>query len=113
MNKYHARERTCRQGHAHHSTREAVRCDELTIMERARLIVHLQQQPVFELQKKFEFDGVKYRAVQYIADFSYFENEQYTVEDVKGMKTPLYLLKKRLFLYWMNKRKRNFKFLET
>ena len=36
------------------------------------------------------------RAIKYVADFVYEENGQTVVEDVKGVKTPVYKLKKRM-----------------
>ena len=33
---------------------------------------------------------------KYYADFEYYENDEYIVEDVKGVKTPVYKLKKKL-----------------
>jgi len=39
------------------------------------------------------------REVAYIADFVYVENGQMVVEDTKGMKTPEYVIKRKLLLY--------------
>jgi hypothetical protein len=33
---------------------------------------------------------------RYYADFEYYENDEYIVEDVKGVKTSVYKLKKKL-----------------
>ena len=39
------------------------------------------------------------RKVVYIADFTYFKGDEYIVEDVKGMRTPDYVLKRKLLLH--------------
>jgi hypothetical protein len=36
------------------------------------------------------------RALKYLADFVYFQDGKQVVEDVKGVRTPVYRLKKRL-----------------
>ena len=36
------------------------------------------------------------RAIKYVADFVYKKDNQIIVEDVKGVKTPVYRLKKRM-----------------
>lgn len=36
------------------------------------------------------------RAIKYVADFVYIKDNQTIVEDVKGVKTPVYRLKKRM-----------------
>lgn len=56
-----------------------------------------------KLQHKFiiEIDGNK--ICTYIADFTYFDQKQiYIVEDVKGMKTAVYNLKKKLMKAILN-----------
>lgn len=63
-------------------------------------IKDLQEQVRFELlAKQKDKDGkVAYRAVNYIADFCYYDKEGiYHVVDVKGMKTPVFALKEKLF----------------
>lgn len=44
-------------------------------------------------------DGKKIRPIQYVADFVYNEGKQQVVEDVKGVKTQEYKLKKKMMLY--------------
>ena len=39
------------------------------------------------------------RACKYIADFVYIENGKQIVEDTKGVKTPLYVVKRKLMLW--------------
>jgi hypothetical protein len=51
--------------------------------------------------QKDENGKVIERAVTYIADFVYFDIEQnkVVVEDAKGMRTPEYILKRKMVLY--------------
>ena len=79
------------------SRKEAQRWAELKWMERGRLISGLERQVAFEIIPKTD----KYRAVKYVADFVYTDAEtgEKVVEDCKGMRTDVYLLKKKL-MYW-------------
>ena len=72
------------------SQREGNRYRELMLLFRAGAIRNLEIQPEFE----FELKGKP--IFRYIADFAYFEGERRVVEDVKGVKTPVYRLKKKL-----------------
>lgn len=60
----------------------------------------IELQPIFELQTKFKH-GKKgnIRSITYKADFFVFSGRDQWVVDVKGMATPLSLLKRKLFLY--------------
>lgn len=89
LNKYHAKKVTL-DGHTFPSHAEAARYLELQLLERAGQISGLELQPKFKLKVKGTIIGT------YIADFRYTENGQVIVEDVKGMKTPVYNLKKKL-----------------
>jgi len=80
------------------SKMEAKRYGELLTLEIAGKIRALELQPRFVLNDKFETRGVKYRAINYVADFRYFCDEGDIVEDVKGFETKEYLLKRKLFL---------------
>lgn len=42
------------------------------------------------------------RAVEYISDFEYDVNGVHVVEDVKGMATPQYVIKRKLMLFFKN-----------
>lgn len=75
-----------------HSKREAKRYTELRIRQRAGEISGLALQPKYPL----EINGIK--VGDYIGDFLYTENGQRVVEDTKGVKTPVYKLKRRLML---------------
>ena len=83
------------------SKREGNRYMELKILEEAGLIKELELQKEFELQPRFKKNGKTYRKISYKADFYYFDNHlgRYVVEDVKGFKTEVYKLKKKLFEY--------------
>lgn len=72
------------------SKREAAHYGELKLRQRAGEIFELELQPKYPLI----VNGVK--VATYIADFRYKENGATVVVDVKGMKTPVYNLKKRL-----------------
>ena len=72
------------------SKREAARYMELRLLERAGEIKNLELQPAFECR----IDGKK--ICTYKADFRYFTAKRSIVEDVKGVKTPVYRLKKKL-----------------
>jgi hypothetical protein len=93
------------------SKKEARRYQELKIMEAAGKIEDLKTQVKFTLlpaQREPDTVGPKggkirgkviEREVAYIADFVYVENGQLVVEDTKGMKTPEYVIKRKLLLY--------------
>tara|TARA_R100001082_G_scaffold8635_1_gene5056 strand:- start:2063 stop:2380 length:318 start_codon:yes stop_codon:yes gene_type:complete len=72
------------------SKREAARYMELMLLERAGEISHLELQPKYDCI----INGKK--ICTYKADFRYFTKLGNIVEDVKGVKTPIYRLKKKL-----------------
>ena len=114
MTKYNSRKTKCRQGHLHASIKEAGRCNELTMLEKAGNIKHLKQQPSIILQRKFRWRGKGIRAITYRGDFSYYDTESrmFTVEDVKGYRTEKYQIKKKLLIFMMRDRE-DFSFLES
>lgn len=73
----------------------------LKAMERFGLIKDLELQVEYELMPKFELNGKTYRKTTYIADFRYFSNEDNKIHmiDVKGVKTDVYKLKKKMMAY--------------
>lgn len=75
------------------SKKEATRYSELKLLLKSKQIQNLLMQVKFELIPKQKDE----RAVKYIADFVYTENGQTIVEDVKGMKTKEYIIKRKLF----------------
>lgn len=72
------------------STKEGRRYSELLLLNRGGVIRTLEIQPEF----KHHVDGKL--MFTYRADFAYFEGEKRVVEDVKGFKTPVYKLKKKI-----------------
>lgn len=84
------------------SLKEARRYNELKLMVKAGEIKNLQLQPRFELQPPFRINGKAIRKIEYIADFSYMQNDKLIVEDVKSKftaKDKVFNLKKKLLLY--------------
>ena len=97
--KYHAH-KTIIDGIRFDSNREADRYCELKLLEKAGLIKNLQCQVRFELIPPLKKTGEKTeRAVFYIADFTYEENGDLVVEDVKGMRTREYIIKRKLMIW--------------
>ncbi|MCP5016928.1 MAG: DUF1064 domain-containing protein [Ketobacter sp.] len=82
------------------SKHEARRYVELKMLETSGAITHLELQPEFILQPAFtDCTGKHQRAIKYRADFRYMENEQSVIEDAKGALTPIFRLKRKLFMY--------------
>jgi hypothetical protein len=76
----------------------------LKLLEAAGKIWNLELQPKFVLQPAFEKGGKHYREITYIADFAYTERaedgtERKRLVDVKGLKLPVYRLKRKLLEY--------------
>lgn len=97
--KYRAK-KTVVDGIKFDSKREAERYCELKLLEKAKEIRNLELQPRFLLQDKFkDRNGKTHRKIEYVADFMYIDKDgKKIVEDVKGMMTDVYKLKKKLFL---------------
>lgn len=74
------------------SQKEANRYCELKLLLRAGQIQNLLRQVKFKLISKSSTE----RAVNYIADFVYMQDGQTIVEDVKGIKTQTYIIKRKL-----------------
>lgn len=98
MSKYHNK-KTEVDGILFDSKKEAKRYGELKLLQKAGVIKHLELQPRFTLQPFFACDGNRYRKIEYVGDFAYIEGGRKVVEDVKGMFTDVYKIKKKLFLY--------------
>jgi hypothetical protein len=72
---------------------------DLELLERAGSIKDLKIQPEFTLQEGYrEKNGMYVKPIKYIADFSYYENKKFIVEDFKGHETSIYKMKKKMFL---------------
>ena len=95
------------------SRKEARRYEELLLLQRVGKISNLRTQVPYELipaqYESYERygkngkrlkDGIKLveRAVVYVADFVYTENGKTIVEDTKGVRTPDYIIKRKLML---------------
>lgn len=98
MSKYHAT-KTEIDGITFDSRLEANRYCELKLLYQAGEITQLRLQPEFELIPAFRKNGKAYRKTVYRADFMYFDKKtgKYIVEDAKGFKTDVYMLKRKLF----------------
>lgn len=91
------------------SKKESIRASNLKILERAGSISDLKEQVIFELQPSFKLNGKTERSIKYIADFTYIQDDNYIVEDVKGFKTEVYKLKRKMLLFKYS----NIKFIES
>lgn len=99
MNKYRNR-KTVLDGVMYDSAKEARRGAELRLMERAGLIKDLCAQVKYTLIPAQKRDGkIVERPVTYVADFVYTENGETVVEDVKGVRTKEYIIKRKLMLW--------------
>lgn len=81
------------------SKKEAEFYAELKLREKVGEITHLRLQPRYLLQEAFRHEGKQYREIEYVADFEYIENGITVVVDVKGFRTAVYMIKRKLFLY--------------
>lgn len=110
-NKYKSR-KTSVNGVNFDSRKEADRYIELNLLSRSGAITSLKRQVKFELiPAQYEPDIINprgkvkkgkliERAVSYIADFVYTdENGKTVVEDTKGFRTKDYIIKRKLLLY--------------
>jgi len=100
MSKYRSRKVTL-DGITFDSVRESRRYQELKLLERAGKIVDLKRQVKYRLlpSQKIGNKTVE-REVSYIADFTYWQGNEFVVEDVKGVKTKDYILKRKMMLYF-------------
>lgn len=90
MSKFRAIKTDCLHGHTHDSKKEAARCNDLHDLELAGAITNLSQQPEFPVTLNGQV------ICKYIADFQYQVQDCRIVEDVKGMRTPVFQLKRKL-----------------
>ena len=101
MSKYNAR-KTVVDGITFDSKKEAARYQELRLMVRGGLIHDLEHQVAFTLipSQQNELGRTIERPVTYVADFVYKEGSRQVVEDCKGVRTPVYVLKRKMMLYF-------------
>lgn len=110
--KYHSK-RVVIDGEEFQSKREGARWLELKMLQRDGRISNLERQKKFVLipaQYEPEITGPRggkkkgrllEREVAYIADFVYWDEEkhEFEVEDTKGVRTPEYIIKRKLMLW--------------
>ncbi|MEN9868225.1 MAG: hypothetical protein RL748_3815 [Pseudomonadota bacterium] len=72
----------------------------LLLLLQAKHISNLMRQVSFELAPSVVIDGKPKRALRYVADFQYIEvaSGKTIVEDVKGMLTQAYIIKRHLMM---------------
>ncbi len=100
MSKWH-NVKTRKDGFTFDSLDEAARYGELKLLERAGEITDLKIHTRHMLQEGFRYQGKWIRPIIYIDDFSYVENGQKVVEDVKGSKkvmTADFKIKRKMFI---------------
>ena len=98
MRKYH----NIKQ-HGFDSRKEERRFQELLILQRAGKITGLKRQIPYLLIPAQYIDGkCVERSVSYRADFVYHQDGELVVEDVKGVRTPEYRIKRKLMLQLYN-----------
>lgn len=99
-NKYHNK-KIMFDGHIFDSIKEKNYYIKLKALEKAGLIRDLELQKEYILQDSFKLNGITRRKITYKADFSYIsvQDNKIHVIDVKGFKTEVYKIKKKLFEY--------------
>ena len=95
------------QGIKFDSKKEKERYIILRELEQLGQISDLELQKKFELQPSYKLNGKKIREISYVSDFTYYKLytrndipiKEFIVEDVKGCRTNIYKLKKKMFAY--------------
>ena len=96
QNKYHNQE-CVYKGIKFPSRKEMGYYIKLELLENSGVIHDLKRQVAFDLIETFRLNDKTYRKTKYIADFTYKTKDgKLHVIDVKGMKTDVYKLKKKL-----------------
>ena len=105
-NKYGNKKIRLPNGTVYDSQKEYKRHMELMLLEKAGEIDGVRRQVKYEIIPKQDGE----RAVYYVADFVYTDRRtgEWIVEDCKGFKTDVYILKRKMFRYRYGK-----KILET
>lgn len=95
--KYRNVRTTDSEGVTHDSKRESAHWEVLKLLERSGQISELQRQVSYELAEAVVLDGRKRPPLRYVADFVYRDSAgQVVVEDVKGVRTQGYRIKRHL-----------------
>ena len=98
--KYNARKTTI-DGYTFDSLAEGRRYQQLKLAVKSGDISNLIIQPEFVLQDGFtDNQGKRQQAIKYRGDFEYLDKNtnELVIEDVKGKKTQVFLIKKKMFL---------------
>jgi len=90
------------------SKKEFIRYLELESLQKFGTISQLKRQVRFELVPEQVINGKTVRGVYYDSDFTYKRDGKFIVEDVKGMRTRVYAMKRK-----MMKQVHNIEILET
>lgn len=100
QNKYRNIKVEC-DGHKFDSRKEADYYLWLKALQKLGNIRDLELQKEYILQDKFKLNNKTIRKITYVADFTYYSyiDKKVHVVDVKGFKTEVYKLKKKLFEY--------------
>lgn len=97
--KYNSR-KTIVDGIKFDSKKEATRYKELKTLEKSGVISNLQRQVKYVLiPAQREDKKLIERECSYYADFVYIRDGEQVVEDTKGVRTPEYIIKRKLMLY--------------
>ena len=88
-------------GHTFDSIKEKNYYITLKLLERSGKIKELELQKEFELQPSYKLNNKTSRKITYKADFTYktTQDDKMHVVDVKGFRTDVYRLKKKIFEY--------------
>jgi hypothetical protein len=79
-----------------HSDKEYARWGDLKLLQAAGQIHSLRRQVRYEIVPSVRLAGRKRPPVRYLADFVYVEMGKEIVEDSKGFRNPVYMLKRHL-----------------
>lgn len=104
MSKYNNRKVRC-FGETFDSILECERYKYLKALEQQKVISNLRRQVKYVLlpsQKDSKTQKTIEREISYLADFVYEKGSQTIVEDVKGLRTDVYKIKRKLMLYFHN-----------
>ncbi len=81
------------------SRAEARRYEELKLLLGAGLIAALEVHPRYVIDDGFvDSTGKKVKPLYYAPDFVYRDGRKTVAEDVKGVRTAVYIIKRRLFM---------------
>ena len=104
QSKYNNRKVRC-FGETFDSMLECERYKYLKALEQQKVISNLRRQVKYVLlpsQKDSKTQKTIEREITYLADFVYEKGSQTIVEDVKGLRTDVYKIKRKLMLYFHN-----------